>query len=70
MEGTWEELGFLGLQVEVGKCQVPCGILNHFHVCPQHSLGTWPLSDLFEEILDLDVTRGLASDCLAISASF
>lgn len=72
-------VGFLGLQVETGKYQVSCGIfLNHFH-CPVsvaptlsgHMAPALPLSDLHDEILDLDVTAaaGLASDRLAISAS-
>lgn len=80
-KGLGVGVGFLGLQVEVGKYQVPCGILNHFHcemsvsrVCLQHSLDAYtapalPLSDLLDEILDLHVTTGLASDRLAISAS-
>lgn len=75
-EGTWVGVGFLGLQVEVGKYQVPCGILNHFH-CPMsvsptlsgHVALALPLSVPLDEILDLYVTAGLASDRLAISAS-
>ena len=66
-------VGFLGLQVEVGKYQVPCGILSRFH-CPMsvsptlsgHMTPALPLSGLLDGILDLDVTTSLASGRLSI----